>query len=474
MENNEKIPKVFISYCWTSEQHKNWVLSLAEKLEVDSGVEVILDQWHAKIGHDRFHFMEESIRVADKVLVICDKKYCDRANDRAGGVGTETRIITPEVYRSNEQDKFIPIALELNEYNEYLLPDFMKSRFALGMIKEEEFENNYKELESLIWEVPLIMPPVRGRRPNFLNNKESYKVNVNKPKLIYLYAYLAENGINHIKSKSLIDALKENYDIKLAYGICDDNTYRNIKDPSLRRQLIPEEEFRKSSFQVVIIENRLGKIDKSGLKTEKFRLNLIESFVQDGGLCIFLLAEDITQYGTMGYNYLLKKAGLPLVREARSNYEFPNMHLVDESNLSKYIIYGWDEKSAIEYPRTYEIILDKEYYQSVSGDVLPIFKDVNRLVVGSTMQVDVGVGNVLLTANKHTKMLAIGDLMWDGDFRHYFGNYKENGYGVGILIGSNICSDNLLNMHQTDSLVLMKNTINYFLNVIESRKSLMI
>ncbi|WP_337982745.1 SEFIR domain-containing protein [Lysinibacillus sp. C5.1] len=473
MDSKEKIPKVFISYCWTSEQHINWVRSLAEKLVADSGVDIILDQWHGEIGHDRYHFMEESIRVADKVLVICDKKYCDRANDRAGGVGTETRIITPEVYRSNKNDKFIPIALELNEHGEYLLPDFMSSRFALGMIKEKEFDSNYRKLERLIWQVPLLKPPVRGKRPDFENNRESYKDKFNKPKLLYLYAYLAESGINHIKSKSLIDALKENYDIQLAYGICEDDTYRKIKNPSLRKQLIPEKEFIKSSFQVMIIENRFGKIDENKLKTEKFRLNLIELFIQNGGLCIFLLADDIIQYGTSGYNQLLKKAGLPLVREARSNYEFPYLHLVDELNLSKYIIYGWDEKSAIEYPRTYKIIVDDQYYRLVNRDVLPIFKDVKQLVVSSTMQVDVGVGNVLLTANKQTKMLATGDLMWDGDNSHYFGSYKENEYGVGILIGSNICSDNLLFMHETDSLILMENTINYFLNIIESRKSLM-
>ncbi|MFF0830185.1 SEFIR domain-containing protein [Brevibacillus sp. NPDC003359] len=173
MESAEKIPKVFISYCWSSEKHIKWVLSLAEKLVAESGVDVILDQWHGEIGHDRFHFMEESIREADRVLVICDKTYCYKANDRTGGVGTETRIITPEVYRSNKQDKFIPVALELNEHNEYLLPDFMNSRFALGMIKEEEFEPNYKQLERLIWQVPLLKPPVRGKKPDFESESET-------------------------------------------------------------------------------------------------------------------------------------------------------------------------------------------------------------------------------------------------------------------------------------------------------------
>ncbi|MEY2195729.1 SEFIR domain-containing protein [Neobacillus sp. BF23-41] len=99
METVEKVPKVFISYSWSSEEHKKWVLNLAEKLVSESGVDVILD-----LGHDRFQFMEESIKLADKVLVICDKTYCEKANGRLGGVGTETIIITPSVYKDIKQD----------------------------------------------------------------------------------------------------------------------------------------------------------------------------------------------------------------------------------------------------------------------------------------------------------------------------------------------------------------------------------
>ena len=166
METEEKVPKVFISYSWSSDEHKKWVLDLAEKLVAKSGVDVILDRWHGVVGHDRFKFMEESIKVADKVLVICDKTYCNKANDRQGGVGTETIIITPDVYKDTKQEKFIPISLEM-ENGEYLLPDFFKSRFALGIVKPENFEKTYKELERLIWEEPLLTPTIRGKKPDF-------------------------------------------------------------------------------------------------------------------------------------------------------------------------------------------------------------------------------------------------------------------------------------------------------------------
>ena len=166
MEIEEKVPKVFISYSWSSEQHKQWVLDLAKKLVSESGLDVILDRWHGVVGHDRFHFMEESIKLADKVLVICDKTYCEKANGRLGGVGTETIIITPDVYKDTKQEKFIPVSLEM-EKGEYLLPDFFKSRFALGMVHSGGFEQSFKELERLLWEEPLLTPPERGKKPDF-------------------------------------------------------------------------------------------------------------------------------------------------------------------------------------------------------------------------------------------------------------------------------------------------------------------
>ncbi|KGA95646.1 membrane protein [Alkalihalobacillus alcalophilus ATCC 27647 = CGMCC 1.3604] len=170
MGYEEIVPKVFISYSWSSETHKQWVLELAEKLVAKSGVDVILDRWHGVVGHDRFQFMEESIKVADKVLVICDKTYCEKANGRHGGVGTETLIITPDVYKDTKQEKFIPISLE-EENGEYLLPDFFKSRFALSM-KLGDLDKSYKELERLIWEEPLLTPPPRGKKPDFKEEKK--------------------------------------------------------------------------------------------------------------------------------------------------------------------------------------------------------------------------------------------------------------------------------------------------------------
>ena len=51
-------PKVFVSYCWSSTRHKEWVRELAERLMSD-GTNVVLDQWDLKEGQDKYAFMEK-------------------------------------------------------------------------------------------------------------------------------------------------------------------------------------------------------------------------------------------------------------------------------------------------------------------------------------------------------------------------------------------------------------------------------
>ena len=108
-------PKVFISYSWTSEEHKEYVLNLAEKLRCD-GVDVILDRWDLKKRHDKYAFMERMVNdpTVDKVLVVSDRMYAEKADERTGGVGTESQIVSQEIYGNVAQEKFIPIVTELD------------------------------------------------------------------------------------------------------------------------------------------------------------------------------------------------------------------------------------------------------------------------------------------------------------------------------------------------------------------------
>ena len=46
------MPKVFISYCWTSPTHEDWVINFAERL-VANGVDIVIDKWDLKEGQDK-------------------------------------------------------------------------------------------------------------------------------------------------------------------------------------------------------------------------------------------------------------------------------------------------------------------------------------------------------------------------------------------------------------------------------------
>ena len=68
--------KVFISYSWTSPQHEQWVLDLAERLFGD-GIITVLDKLDLKEGQDKHVFMEQMVNDVSikKVLVVCDRVY---------------------------------------------------------------------------------------------------------------------------------------------------------------------------------------------------------------------------------------------------------------------------------------------------------------------------------------------------------------------------------------------------------------
>ena len=59
-DNSNKIPKVFISYSWTNQEHVENVENLAKRLMSD-GIYVYLDIWDAPEGIDLNHYMEKTV-----------------------------------------------------------------------------------------------------------------------------------------------------------------------------------------------------------------------------------------------------------------------------------------------------------------------------------------------------------------------------------------------------------------------------
>lgn len=162
-------PKIFISYSWTNTSHESWVINLAERL-VSDGVDVSVDKWDLKEGHDKFNFMETMVKSPeiDKVLIILDKKYSEKAEQRAGGVGTETQIISPQIYANVSQEKFIPIVSERNEDGNPFIPTYLDGRIYIDLSEQEHYETNYENLLRNIFKRPAHSKPKIGKAPSYL------------------------------------------------------------------------------------------------------------------------------------------------------------------------------------------------------------------------------------------------------------------------------------------------------------------
>jgi hypothetical protein len=163
-------PKAFISYSWSSTEHQQWVLDLATQLR-ESGVDVTIDKWDLKEGHDALAFMEKMVTDPElrKVIVILDRKYAEKSDKREGGVGTESQIISPEIYAKTDQGKFVAVIAELDADGKPYLPAFYKSRIYIDLSQNDSYAQNFDQLLRWIYDKPAFPKPSLGKPPSFLD-----------------------------------------------------------------------------------------------------------------------------------------------------------------------------------------------------------------------------------------------------------------------------------------------------------------
>ncbi len=161
---------MFISYSWTSAEHGAWVLGLATELR-ESGIDVILDKWDLKEGHDTHAYMEKMVTdpQVEKVILICDKSYAEKANKRIGGVGTETQIISSEVYGKTDSSKFVAIVREKDSSGLPYLPAYYKTKIYIDLSDESLYAANWERLLRWAYDKPLEEKPPLGKKPAFLD-----------------------------------------------------------------------------------------------------------------------------------------------------------------------------------------------------------------------------------------------------------------------------------------------------------------
>ena len=142
-QNEQKKPKVFISYSYDGKQHEQWVENFAKKLK-ENNINVILDKWHTKLGQPLTNFMEQSISNSQRVICILTPNYKNKTDKLNGGVGYEYSIITAEIFQSVYTTKFIPLLRNGSE--EDAIPISLSGRKYLDMTNDEDFDKNMNDL----------------------------------------------------------------------------------------------------------------------------------------------------------------------------------------------------------------------------------------------------------------------------------------------------------------------------------------
>ena len=200
-----KKPKVFISYSWAGEDYEKKVHKLCTALK-QNGIEVIYDKWSLKPGNDLNHYMEKSVVSEDitNVLILLDPSYTLKANNRSGGVGKETQIISEEVYTKVEQRKFIPVIMQRDEDGNIEKPAYLSSIYHVDLSDNEQYEDNLKDLIRLLFGIDIYEEPPLGAPPDWLNKKndvikvEQKFLSLKKKNDDSVKAYLIQDYISNI------------------------------------------------------------------------------------------------------------------------------------------------------------------------------------------------------------------------------------------------------------------------------------
>lgn len=159
-------PVVFVSYSQTNEQHIAWVTELSRRLR-SNGIDVCLDQWNVRAGHDLNLFMEQYHDLSVRIVVVLSDDYADKANKRGeqySGVATEATIISSTVYRDAGSNRVIPIIPDSGTVaTDPIPPVFLKDHKWIDF--RDRYEVAYEELLRELHDAPLEPVPPLGPNP---------------------------------------------------------------------------------------------------------------------------------------------------------------------------------------------------------------------------------------------------------------------------------------------------------------------
>jgi len=134
--------RVFVSYTKTDDEHIKWVSDLVTFLR-NNGVNTRVDYMHLKLGMDLPDFMANELQLADRVILVSNEQYAQKANGSTGGVGWETMLIKGDMLNNQKKAlKYITIVKCENISDG--LPFFLQGKYVLHIHKSAN-QNKIKQ-----------------------------------------------------------------------------------------------------------------------------------------------------------------------------------------------------------------------------------------------------------------------------------------------------------------------------------------
>ena len=156
--------RVFVSYAHTSVAHQQWVEGLASFLRAN-GIDAHLDAWHLRRGMDLPQFMTNELTLADRVVIVSDERYAEKADGRVGGVGWETMIVQGDIAKQPPDSTKYLIVVRSDPVDAGL-PPFLMTKFVIHWPDATYDDDNRRVLLQELYNV--IEAPPLGPRPLFI------------------------------------------------------------------------------------------------------------------------------------------------------------------------------------------------------------------------------------------------------------------------------------------------------------------
>ena len=161
MENK----RIFISYSWDTDAHKEWVHYFANLLR-KNGVDAEIDAFETQLKSTNLNkMMVEKVRDSDFIIIVLTENYANKANNFEGGVGFESQLALPLLMEN--PSKLIYIMKHQGDYSK-VFPFHLKGQYAIDFSDESSFEEKFNDLLYRIYEQERYYKEPLGTSPNFM------------------------------------------------------------------------------------------------------------------------------------------------------------------------------------------------------------------------------------------------------------------------------------------------------------------